>query len=231
MKKSAINKWPITERPREKLFMSGPDKLSDCELLAILLQTGFKYGGNSISALDLAKELLIEFNELKGLINTFPSELLDLKGIGKAKAAKLVAAFELGRRAAALKNGNCKSFRCSEEVASYYIPILKDLKKEQFRVLLLDTKNKIIKDELISQGSLTSSPVHPREVINPAIRGSAASVIFLHNHPSGDPEPSMDDIEVTRRLCNSFDIVGIQVLDHIIVGCEGYFSFKQKQMI
>lgn len=230
-KKSAINKWPITERPREKLFMSGPDKLSNCELLAILLQTGFRYEGNSISAVDLANEILIEFQELKGLINVLPSELLNLRGIGKAKAAKLVAAFELGRRAAALKNGNCRSFKCSEEVASYYIPILKDLKKEQFRILLLDTKNKIIKDELISQGSLTTSPIHPREVINPAIRGSAASVIFLHNHPSGDPEPSMDDIEVTRRLCKSFDIVGINVLDHIIVGHEGYFSFKQKQMI
>ncbi len=231
MKKSAINKWPIAERPREKLFTLGADRLSDCELLAILLQTGFKYDGNSISAIDLAKEILIEFKELKGLINILPSELLALKGIGKAKAAKLVAAFELGRRAAALKNGNCRSFRCSEEVASYYIPILKDLKKEQFRVLLLDTKNKIIKDELISQGSLTTSPVHPREVLNPAIRGSAASVIFLHNHPSGDPKPSMDDIEVTRRLCQSFKIVGINVLDHIIVGCEGYFSFKQKKMI
>ncbi|MCJ7665484.1 MAG: hypothetical protein MUO59_01955, partial [Actinobacteria bacterium] len=100
-----------------------------------------------------------------------------------------------------------------------------------FRVLLLDIKNKIIKEELISQGSLTSSVVHPREVLDPAIRGSAASVIFLHNHPSGDPEPSMDDIEITQRLCKSFDIVGINVLDHIIVGYAGYFSFKQKQMI
>lgn len=231
LERTSIKKWPETERPREKLFMLGPDKLSDCELLAILLQTGHKHKGNSFSAVDLAKEILIEFKELKGLINVLPSELLDLKGIGKAKAAKLVATFELGRRAAALKNGNCKSFRCSEEVASYYIPILKDLRKEQFRVLLLDTKNKIIKEELISQGSLNSSLIHPREVLNPAIRSSAASVIFLHNHPSGDPEPSMDDIEITRRLCKSFDIVGINVLDHIIVGCEGYFSFKQKQMI
>jgi len=103
MKKSAINKWPIGERPREKLFMLGPDKLSNCELLAILLQAGFKYEGNCISAVDLAKEILIEFKELKGLINILPSELINLKGIGKAKAAKLVAAFELGRRAATIK--------------------------------------------------------------------------------------------------------------------------------
>ena len=231
MKKSAINKWPIAERPREKLFMLGPDKLSNCELLAILLQTGHKNKGGSFSAVDLAKEILIEFKNLNGLMNTLPSELLSFKGMGKAKASKFAAAFELGRRSNAEKNFKNNSFKCSEEVASYYIPILKDLKKEQFRILLLDTKNRIMKDELISQGSLTTSPVHPREVLNPAIRGSAASVIFLHNHPSGDPKPSMDDIEVTRRLCKSFDIVGINVLDHIIVGCEGYFSFKQKQMI
>jgi DNA repair protein RadC len=231
LKRTSIKKWPETERPREKLFILGPDKISNCELIAILLQTGFKDESNNITAIDLANEILVKFKELKGLINILPSELLNLKGIGKAKAAKLVAAFELGRRSAALNNGNCTSFRCSEEVASYYIPILKDLKKEQFRVLLLDTKNKIIKDELISQGSLNSSLVHPREVINPAIRSSAASVIFLHNHPSGDPEPSMDDIEVTRRLCKTCDIVGIAVLDHIIVGHGGYFSFKQKQML
>jgi len=163
LEKASIKGWPETERPREKLFMLGPDKLSNCELLAILLQTGHKHKGNSFSAVDLAKEILIEFKELKGLINVLPSELLDLKGIGKAKAAKLVAAFELGRRAAALKNGNCTSFRCSEEVAFYYIPILKNLKKEQFRILLLDTKNKIIKDELISQGSLTTSPFAQRQ--------------------------------------------------------------------
>ena len=231
MKKSSIKKWPIAERPREKLFMSGPDKLSNCELLAILLQTGFKYKGSSFSAVDLAKEILIEFKDLKGLMSTLPAEFLSFNGIGNAKAAKLVAALELGKRAVSEKNGNCTSFRCSEEVASYYIPLLKDLKKEQFRVLLLDVKNKIIREELISQGSLNSSLIHPREVLNPAIRGSAASVIFLHNHPSGDPEPSLDDIEITRRLCKSFDIVGINVLDHIIVGYEGYFSFKQKQMI
>jgi DNA repair protein RadC len=141
------------------------------------------------------------------------------------------AAFELGKRAVSEKNGNNKSFRCSEEVASYYIPLMKDLKKEQFRVIMLNIKNKIIKEILISQGSLTSSIVHPREVICPAIRESAASLIFIHNHPSGDPEPSIDDIEITRRLCKSCSIIGINVLDHIIVAENGYFSFKQKNML
>ena len=203
MKKSAINKWPLSERPREKLLSLGADKLSNCELLAIILQTGLSSKNTSFSAVDLAQEILIEYKDLKGLMNVLPSELINFNGIGKAKASKLVAALELGKRSSAEKNGQNSSFRCSEEVASYYTPLLKDLKKEQFRIILMDTKNRVIKEELISQGSLNSSIVHPREVINPAIRNSAASVIFIHNHPSGDPEPSLDDIEITRRLLQS----------------------------
>ena len=168
MEKSTINKWPIAERPRERLFMLGPDKLSICELIAILLQTGHKHKGNSFSAVDLAKEVLIEFRDLKGIMNAMPSELISLSGIGKAKASKLAAAFELGRRSNAEKHISSNNFRCSEDVASYYMPLLKDLKKEQFRVILLDAKNRTIREELISQGSLTSSIVHPREEIGRA---------------------------------------------------------------
>ncbi len=231
MKRSAINKWPLGERPREKLLSLGADRLSTCELLAILLQTGQGSRGSTFSAVDLAQEILIKYGDLKGLAGTIPSELMDFKGIGKAKASKLAAALELGKRSNAEANGQNSSFRCSEEVASYYTPLLRDLKKEQFRLILLDMKNRMIKEELISQGSLNSSIVHPREVINPAIRNSAASVIFIHNHPSGDPEPSLDDIQITQRLCKSFKIVGINVLDHIIIGYRDYFSFKQKQML
>lgn len=231
MKRSAINKWPLTERPREKLLSLGADRLSNCELLAILLETGQNSGESAFSAVDLAQEILIKYQDLKGLVNTLPSEFMDFKGIGKAKAAKLAAALELGKRSSAECNGQNSSFKCSEEVASYYTPLLRDLKKEQFRLILLDMKNRIIKEELISQGSLNSSIVHPREVINPAIRNSAASVIFIHNHPSGDPEPSLDDIEITQRLQKSFNIVGINVLDHIIIGYRDYFSFKIKQML
>jgi len=231
MKRSAINKWPLGERPREKLLSLGADRLSTCELLAILLQTGQGSRGSTFSAVDLAQEILIKYGDLKGLAGTIPSELMDFKGIGKAKASKLAAALELGKRSNAEANGQNSSFRCSEEVASYYTPLLRDLKKEQFRLILLDMKNRMIKEELISQGSLNSSVVHPREVINPAIRNSAASVIFIHNHPSGDPEPSLDDIQITQRLCKSFKIVGINVLDHIIIGYRDYFSFKQKQML
>ena len=231
MKKSAINKWPPNERPREKLLNLGADRLSNCELLAILLQTGINSGDSSFSAVDLAQEILIKYGDLKGLMCILPSELMDFRGIGKAKASKLAAALELGKRSSAEKNGQNNSFKCSDEVASYYTPLLRDLKKEQFRVLLMDMKNRLIREELISQGSLSSSIVHPREVINPAIRNSAASVIFIHNHPSGDPKPSLDDIEITRRLKKSFDIMGIHVLDHIIIGYREYFSFEQEQLL
>ena len=226
-----INRWPQDERPREKLIKKGPEYLSDCELLGIILRTGVGNSKEKFSALDLAKKILTEYGSLKNLLDLSLSEFLKINGIGRAKAAQVMAAIELGRRAVSEKNGNNVSFRCSEEVANYYIPLLKDLKKEQFRVILLDIKNKVIKEVLISQGSLTSSIVHPREVIKPIIKESAASVIFIHNHPSGDPEPSTDDIEITNRLCKSCNILGISVLDHIIVAEGGYFSFKQKQLI
>ena len=231
MHKTSIKNWPELERPREKLLKKGPEYLSDCELLAIILRTGMGGRKERLSALDLAKKVLSEYDSLKNLLDLSLSEFLKINGIGRAKAAQVIAALELGRRAVSEKNGNNKSFKCSEEVANYYIPLLKDLKKEQFRVLLLDIKNKVIKEVLISQGSLTSSIVHPREVIKPVIKESAASVIFIHNHPSGDPEPSTDDLEITNRLCKSCSILGISVLDHIIVAESGYFSFKQKQLI
>lgn len=226
-----INRWPEDERPREKLLKHGSEVLTNSELLAIMLRTGTCNNNNSRSALDLAKAILARFKNLSGLLGASAVELTEIKGIGCTKASQIMAALELGRRAVSEKNGNNVSFRCSEEVANYYIPLLKDLKKEQFRVLLLDIKNKVIKEVLISQGSLTSSIVHPREVIKPVIKESAASVIFIHNHPSGDPEPSTDDLEITDRLCKSCSILGISVLDHIIVAEGGYFSFKQKQMI
>ena len=226
-----INKWPESERPREKLIKYGSEYLTNSELLAIILRTGTNNKKGSRSALDISKSLLSGYKNLNELLDASVAELTGVSGIGTAKACQIIAALELGKRAVSEKNGNNKSFRCSEEVANYYIPLLKDLKKEQFRVLLLDVKNKLIKEVLISQGSLTSSIVHPREVIKPVIKDSAASVIFIHNHPSGDPEPSNDDIEITDRLCKSFNILGINVLDHIIVAGSGYFSFKQRQLI
>jgi len=226
-----IKKWPESERPREKLLKLGSESLSDSELIAILLRTGTGNNGSRSSALDLAKSILLCYENPGGLMEASVSELSEIKGIGLEKSSQVVAAIELGRRAVSQKSGNNTSFKCSEDVANFYIPLLKDLKKEQFRLVLLNIKNRIIKEVLVSQGSLTSSIVHPREVLKIAIKSSAASVIFLHNHPSGDPEPSIDDIEITNRLCKSCAIVGIQVLDHLIVAENGYFSFRQKNMI
>jgi len=152
-----INRWPQDERPREKLIKKGPEYLSDCELLAIILRTGVGNSKEKISALDLAKKVLTEYGSLRNLMELSLPEFLEINGIGRAKAAQVMAAIELGRRVVSEKNGNNISFRCSEEVANYYIPLLKDLKKEQFIVLLLDIKNKMIKEVLISVGSLTSS--------------------------------------------------------------------------
>ena len=154
-----INKWPHDERPREKLIKHGSQYLTNSELLAIILRTGTSNNGNSKSALDLAKVLLSRYKNLNELLDVSAAELAEIKGIGWAKASQIMAALELGKRAISEKNGNNVSFRCSEEVANYYIPLLKDLKKEQFRVLLLDIKNKVIKEVLISQGSLTASLV------------------------------------------------------------------------
>ena len=152
-----INRWPETERPREKLIKHGSEYLTNSELLAILLRTGTSNKTRSRSALDLAKAIFSNYKNLNELLNVSASELTEIKGIGLAKASQIIAALELGKRAISERNGNNKSFKCSEEVANYYIPLLKDLKKEQFIVLLLDIKNKIIKEVLISQGSLTSS--------------------------------------------------------------------------
>ena len=154
-----INRWPQDERLREKLIKKGSEYLSDCELLAIILRTGMGSSKERISALDLAKKILVNCGSLKNLLDLSLSEFLKIDGIGRAKAAQIIAALEFGRRAISEKNGNNVSFRCSEEVANYYIPLLKDLKKEQFRVLLLDVKNRVMKEVLISQGSLTSSIV------------------------------------------------------------------------
>ena len=231
MDKLPIKNWPEEERPREKLVKLGKENLTSCELLAIIIGTGCMKDNQSYSALDLASSLVSKYKNLKSMLDLSITEISEIKGIGIVKAVQILAAIELGKRAVSEKNGNYTSFRCSEEVANYYIPLMKDLKKEQFRVIMLNIKNKIIKEILISQGSLTSSIVHPREVICPAIRESAASLIFIHNHPSGDPEPSIDDIEITRRLCKSCSIIGINVLDHLIIAENGYFSFKQKDML
>ncbi len=225
-RRKSVKEWPEDEQPRERLIKYGVDSLSDAQLLGIILRSGAEGRSN----VDLGRELLEKFGSLAGIEQAGIKELCAVNGIGKAKAAEIKAAIELGRRHQKPSLAGA-SFCSSEDVASYYRPRMKDLKKEMFRCALLDTKNKIIRDEVVSIGSLTSSIVHPRDTFKAAIRESAAAVIFIHNHPSGDTKPSQEDILLTRRLVQAGEILGIQVLDHIIVGDGSHFSFRENGMI
>ncbi len=228
-RRKSVKEWPEDEQPRERLQKYGSASLSDAQLLGIIIRSG--RGGRS--AVDLGMELLEKFGSLEGIAQAGFNEICGkngVKGIGRAKAAEIKAAIELGRRHQKPSLAGA-SFCSSEEVASYYRPRMKDLKKEMFRCALLDTKNKIIRDEVISIGSLTSSIVHPRDTFKTAVRESAAAVIFIHNHPSGDTKPSQEDILLTRRLVQAGELLGIQVLDHIIIGDGSHFSFRENGMI
>jgi DNA repair protein RadC len=219
--KKSVKQWPEDERPRERLIAHGAAALSDAHLLAIII----KNGRAGRSALDLALELLMKFESLAGIEKAGISEICDVPGIGKAKAAEIKAAIEIGRRYQKPSLAGA-SLCSSEDVAEYYRPRMRDLKKEVFKCVLLDTKNKIIRDEEVSVGSLSASIVHPRDTFKAAIRESAAAVLFVHNHPSGDTRPSQEDILLTRRLVQAGEVLGIQVLDHIIMGDGGHFSFR-----
>jgi len=220
-----VKQWPEDERPRERLRTLGPSALSDAQLLAIIIRNG-----RAGTAVDLGRELLERFESLAGIEQAGIKEICNVEGIGPAKATEIKAAIELGRRYQK-PNLAGASFCSSHDVAAYYRPRMKDLKQEVFRCALLDTKNKIIREEVVSVGSLSASIVHPRDTFKAAIRESAAAVIFIHNHPSGDTRPSQEDILLTKRLIQAGDVLGIQVLDHIIIGDGGHFSFRDNGMI
>ena len=224
-----IKDWPEDERPRERLLKDGEEHLSEAQLLAIILRTGDP--ASKASAVDVARGLLEKFDsDLAAMSNASVAELCEAKGIGPAKACEVKAAFELGRRRMEKADGpfNRRQFRCSEDVASIYMPKFTGEKREHFKVVMLDRKNRFMREEPISTGTLDGSMVHPREVFNKAIRDSAAAIICVHNHPSGDPQPSPEDRAVTRRLVDAGETIGIPVLDHIIVGRDCYVSFKDE---
>jgi DNA repair protein RadC len=221
-----LKDWPENERPRERLLNQGPETLSDAQLLAIILRNG--EGGRT--AVDLGRELLELAGGIAGLSRAGVKELCAVKGIGPAKAAEIKAALELGRRNQRPSLSGA-SLCASQDVADYFVPRLKDRKREEFRCVLLDTKNRVIRDETVSIGTLTASLVHPRDTFKNAVRESAAAVIFVHNHPSGDARPSQEDILLTRRLVQAGDLLGIRVLDHVIVGDGGHFSFRDSGML
>ncbi len=219
-----VSEWPEYERPRERLAASGPRNLADSELLAILLRTG----NRNESALALAKRLLTTFDGIPGLSRQLIADLSKIKGVGLAKGAQILAALELGRRLAERSLVPEEAIRSGENVYRILGPRLREDRKESFWVLLLDQKHRLRKSERISEGTLSMTPVHPREAFSPAIRESAAAVIFVHNHPSGDPEPSPDDWNLTTRLVECGRLLGIRVLDHVVVGDHAWVSLRDR---
>lgn len=222
-----IRDFPVAERPRERLIQQGAASLSNQELLAILLRTGTK----SESVLQLANRLLTQFDGLLWLKEAAVEEIMGIKGIGQAKAVQIAAAVELGRRISNLSYDDRYVIRGPEDGANYVMNDMRFLQQEHFVCLYLNTKNQVLHKQTIFIGSLNASIVHPREVFKEAFRRSAASIICLHNHPSGDPSPSREDIEVTKRLVECGRIIGIEILDHLIIGDNKYVSMKEKGLM
>ena len=215
------------ERPRETLLKKGETYLSDSELLAILINNGTR----DKSAITLAREIIETSDGIRNLSNITVEELSKIKGIGLAKACRIISALELGRRVSVASEMQKFKISSPQDIGNVYMEELRYKKKEIFRVVLLNTKNVIIGSKDISEGSLNASIVHPREVFLEAINKSANKMILMHNHPSGDPTPSSEDINITKRLISAGQIVGIEILDHVIIGDGSFYSFKENGQI
>jgi DNA repair protein RadC len=222
-----IRDVPSGERPRERLLKEGAQVLSNQELIAIILGTGTRQE----SVLQLSHRILHHFHGLRLLKDSTVNELKHIKGIGDTKAVQLLAALELGSRVHKLQNEDRFIVRSPEDVSRFMMEEMRFLTQEHFVALYLNTKNHVIHKKTIFIGSLNASIVHPREIYKEAFRHSAASIICLHNHPSGDPAPSREDIEVTKRLVESGKVIGIELLDHIIIGDQKFTSLKEKGYI
>ena len=207
-----IKDIPREGRPRERFLKLGPEALSDAELFAILLRTGSK-GENVI---DMSNRLIAEYG-LEKLFECSLNELQEIKGIGQTKAMQILTIAELQKRANQSKKP-IKKINCAEDVFNLMHEKLKDKKEEQFHVIMLDTKNNVIGEQMITKGILDASIIHPREVFKPAIKNSASKIILVHNHPSGDPNPSQEDLVITENIIKTGEEIGIKVLDHIIIG-------------
>ena len=224
---TSMKDLPEAERPREKLFINGPASLSNAELLAILLGSGTR----SQSAVSLAERVLAaDGSGILFLNDCTPEELCSIEGIGPAKSAALIASAELGRRLTTTPREKQANVSSPDDISKLFMQNMRYLKKECFKVLLLNVKNEIISIEDVSVGSLMSSDAHPREVFAAPLRRGAANVILVHNHPSGSSRPSQDDIDLTQRLSWAGDIMGIHVLDHIIIGDGEYTSMKRERL-
>jgi DNA repair protein RadC len=231
--KYTVHDLPQSERPRERLKEYGAGSLASNELLAIILGSGSR--GESVIV--MAQKLLAQFGSLKGVFEASAEDLQKVKGLGPAKASKLIASFELARRLNRnimddeKINLQSRPVTSPSDIVELIRTKITSFTKEQFLVVSFDTRNKILGTDNISSGTLTASLVHPRETFESAIRRHAASIIVSHNHPSGDAEPSEEDMKITKRLTEAGKVMGIEVLDHIIVTKNNYFSFKEKGMI
>jgi DNA repair protein RadC len=216
-----LNTVRDAENPEDRLHCLGPQNLSDTELLALALGS---------DATDVSRSLLDEYGGLRGIVSRETAELSRQPGIGSDRASRLRAIGEISRRLEA-PDPERISYSSSTDVAEYFLPLFAHVRTEVFTVLMLDARNRLIKEQRVSEGSLTASIVHPREVFKMAIIESAASVIFMHNHPSGDPTPSQDDLKITRQLVEAGRLIDIRVLDHIILGYKKFTSLASKGII
>lgn len=221
-----IKQLPPELRPRERLLSEGPAALSSAELMGIL----FGIGSREKTAVELASEVISESGDLFGLYNVTVHDLVKMHGIGEAKACIILAAVEFGKRLGRVRNPGRPVISSPADVEGLLRGRIANLDRENFVAVLLNTKNEVLEVPTVSVGTLSASLVHPREVFKPAIRASAAGVILAHNHPSGKVQPSREDKEVTRRLCDASEIIGIEVLDHVILG-DGFFSMKEHEML
>ena len=215
------------DRPREKLARAGAGSLGDNELVAVLLGTGVR----SRDALAVAQDVLHAARDAGGLTRLGFDELTRIPGVGSSRAARLLAAVELGRRTIVREAGERPQLSTPDAVGRYLLPLFGGHREERFGVVMLDAKNRLIRAELISVGTVSASLAHPREVFRAATVASASSIAVFHNHPSGDPRPSDDDLALTRQLVGAGDVMGIQVVDHIILGDGRWFSFRAARLL
>jgi len=220
-----IKDWPEGDRPREMLLDKGPEALSDAALLAILLRTG-RQGQNAIA---LAREMIVKFGGLHGLMSTTSEDLLGVKGIGKAKVAQILAAMEIVKRQLRQPLKKINIIDNPHHLFEYLKVSMSNLSREEFRVLHLNRSKHLIAEEVLFRGTVDESSIYTREVIESALRKKASALIFVHNHPTGPAEASQEDVELTRSLVNACRAVDIPVLDHVIVGNDGFLSMRQEQ--
>ena len=231
LKEGAFSGIPLHDMPRERIRRFGSAALSEAELLAVLIGTGFRSDAGPRSALDLARSLLRRYKKLRTIASLEVDEFTGVPGFGPARGAQLVAAFELGRRVAAGTNEMQPVIRGPEDVYQRVAPFMRDLPREVFNVILLNTAARVVRTFTASEGGLAASIVEPRIVFRRAILANAASVICVHNHPSGNPEPSREDIQVTSQLAEAGRVLGIPLQDHIIIAGDGFTSLAERGLI